>query len=82
MFAFGVLGYFMKVYQYSVASFMIAFILAPILEMNLRQSLILFNGNISDLFSRPASVVLICATVLLVVVPMIFNAVKKRGKSE
>lgn len=77
MFVFGVLGYFMKVYQYSVASFMIAFILAPILEMNLRQSLILFNGNISDLFSRPVSVALIIVTVLLVAVPIIFKMIQR-----
>ncbi len=78
MLVFAVIGYFMKVYKFSVATFMIAFILSPTLETNLRQSLILFDGEIGLVFQRPVAVALFAVACMLVLLPIISFILKKR----
>jgi putative tricarboxylic transport membrane protein len=65
MIIFGGLGYLMRKYEYEPAPMIIAFILAPILELNLRQSLILSEGSFSIFFSRPISCVCLIAVGIL-----------------
>jgi putative tricarboxylic transport membrane protein len=62
--AFAVLGYLMKKYDYSFVTFLVAFIITPMLELNLRQSIILSRGDPMILLNRPIAVVFILATLL------------------
>jgi len=55
MLIFGIIGYLMKKFDYEPAPMIIAFILSPILELNLRQSLILSGGGFGIFFSKPIS---------------------------
>jgi putative tricarboxylic transport membrane protein len=68
MLIFGILGYFMRKSGMNVSIFVIAFILGPMFERNLRQSLILFDGNLISIFSRPISMV-----IFLVLIAVILN---------
>ncbi|MEW6667696.1 MAG: tripartite tricarboxylate transporter permease [Thermodesulfobacteriota bacterium] len=66
MIFFGALGYLMKKFDYESAPLVLAFVLGPMMENNLRKSLIMSDGEFSILFSRPLSAgCLILALVLL-----------------
>ena len=52
MIAFGVLGYFLKLYQYPVATIILGVILSPIIEENLRRGIELSHGSIAGFCGR------------------------------
>ncbi|MDP3535462.1 tripartite tricarboxylate transporter permease [Halomonas sp. M1] len=66
VFGFAIFGYFLKKHDYSFVTFLVAFIVTPMLEMNLRQSVILSGGDISILLQRPIALLFVVATVLMV----------------
>ncbi len=53
MLIFGVVGYFMRKFNYEPAPLCLAFILGPMLEGNLKQSLILSHGSFMIFLTRP-----------------------------
>ncbi len=55
MLFFGVLGYLMRKFEYEPAPLVLAYVLSPLLESALRQSLILSEGSFSIFISRPIS---------------------------
>ncbi len=55
MLFFGVVGYLMQKYGYEGAPLVLAFILGPMLETSLRQSLLISDGSLSIFFTRPIS---------------------------
>jgi putative tricarboxylic transport membrane protein len=55
MIAFGVLGYLMRKLGYEPAPLVLAFVLGPMMENNLRKSLILSEGSFSIFVERPIS---------------------------
>jgi putative tricarboxylic transport membrane protein len=59
MMVFGVLGYLMNKFGYEPAPLVLAFVLGPILEKSMRQSLKLSGGSFSIFFTRPISVALL-----------------------
>jgi putative tricarboxylic transport membrane protein len=67
MLAAGVAGYMMKRFKYEPAVLVLAFVIGPILERSLRQTLLVSDGSFSVFFTRPISAVclLICAVLLL-----------------
>jgi putative tricarboxylic transport membrane protein len=66
MIIFGVLGYFMRKYDYEGAPFIFALVLGPIFENALRRSLLMSFGNFSIFITRPISAgFLIMATILI-----------------
>jgi len=58
----------------------IAFILSPILELNLRQSLILSGGSFSIFFAKPISLGCLIAVGLLVLLSTLPKFKKMRPK--
>ena len=71
MVLFGVIGYLMKKFCYEAAPLILAFVLSPMLENALRQSLLLSQGSFSIFFKRPISLVLIAGALLLLIFPFI-----------
>jgi putative tricarboxylic transport membrane protein len=78
MIFFGVLGYLMKQLDFEPAPFILAVVLGPIFEENLRQSLISSRGDFSIFFTRPISLIFMIVTVLLVIFPLIPLTNRKR----
>ena len=78
MLLFGIVGFLMKKYDYPPAPLILAFVLGPIFENALRQSLIISDGNYMIFLSRPiaATCLLIAATFLLS--PIILKTVGKQ----
>jgi len=67
MMFFGVLGYVMRRFEYEAAPLVLAFVLGPIFEKSLRQSLKLSGGSFSIFFTRPLSATLLVLAALLLV---------------
>ena len=66
MTGFGIAGYLMKKLKYEGAPLVMAFVLGPMLELNLRRSLIVSDGSFIIFFTRPISAaILIIALVIL-----------------
>jgi putative tricarboxylic transport membrane protein len=74
MFIFGVVGYFMRKFEYEPAPMVLAYVLTPLLENALRQSLILSDGSFGIFMSRPISagcLIIAAALLLSSLLPMI-----------
>jgi putative tricarboxylic transport membrane protein len=78
MIVFGVVGYLMKKFAYEPAPLVLAFVLGPLLENNLRKSLILSQGDFTLFFLRPISAVCLVLALVLLVSPLIPRLGKKR----
>jgi putative tricarboxylic transport membrane protein len=73
--AFGVLGFAMERGGFPLGPFVIAFILTPIAEARLRAGLMITDGDIWPLFTRPLSGTLLAIALALLLWPLV------RGKS-
>ena len=62
--AFGILGYVMMRYDYPLSPILLALILGPMAEANLRRAMVISSGDPSILFSRPIAVVLMVLAVV------------------
>jgi putative tricarboxylic transport membrane protein len=67
MLIFGVLGYALRKLNYEPAPLILAYVLGPMLEQNLRQALILSDGNLSVFMTRPLSAASLLLSLLLMV---------------
>jgi putative tricarboxylic transport membrane protein len=84
MVIFGVIGYLMKKYAYEAAPMVMAMILSPLMENNLRQSLALSHGSFMIFFTRPLSAVLMITAIALLILPHLpwLKAKKWKGLEE
>ena len=80
MLFFGGLGYLMKKYEYDAAPLVLAFILGPMLETALRQSLIVSHGSLYIFLQRPYSLISLISALIFLVLPLIPFIRKKRKK--
>jgi putative tricarboxylic transport membrane protein len=66
MIAAGVIGFFLRRWGYPIAPFIIGIVLGPTTENSLRQTLLMFKGDLSLIAERPlASTLLACAVVFI-----------------
>jgi putative tricarboxylic transport membrane protein len=65
--AFGVMGYVMARYDYPLSPILLALILGPMAEANLRRALVISAGDPAILVSRPLAVVLMILAVVSLV---------------
>lgn len=56
---FGVIGYFMRKYDFPIAPVVLAFVLGELIETSLQRSVILSNGDMSYFLTRPAALILL-----------------------
>jgi putative tricarboxylic transport membrane protein len=77
-FSFGILGYLLRKFAFEPAPLVLAFVLGPLMELNLNKSLIMFGtGNPLYFFSRPISGILLA----LALVVLFFPIFRRLGKS-
>lgn len=70
---FGFVGYFTRKYGYPAAPAILAYILGPIMEKNLRRSMALSHGSLAIFFDRWICVILIVLIILLLFLPSAIN---------
>ncbi len=78
MILFGILGYLMKKYDYEPAPLVLAFVLGPMFETAVRQSLIISGGSPSIFFSRPIAVTFLVISFILLVSPIALRVLGKQ----
>ena len=78
MLFFGAVGYTLRKLSYEPAPLVLAFVLGPMLEKNLRQALILSDGNLSVFFTRPLSAVALGVSALLLLTAILPFVQSKR----
>jgi putative tricarboxylic transport membrane protein len=78
MLVFGVLGYFLRKFNYEPAPLVLAFVLGPMLEKNLRQALILSDGSIGVFVSHPLSAVSLFIALFLLLSAVLPSLQKRR----
>ena len=81
MLFFGVLGYLMRKFEYEAAPLVLAFVLTPILDDALRQSLILSGGSFTIFVLRPISIGCLIIAALLLITSIFPLFGKKKGRS-
>jgi putative tricarboxylic transport membrane protein len=71
MWAFGILGYLLRKFDYEAAPLILAMVIGPMMEEALRQSLILSAGSFTIFIEKPISAGFILAAALLLVFPLL-----------
>jgi putative tricarboxylic transport membrane protein len=71
MIAFGVLGYLMRKFGYEPAPLVLAFVLGPLMENNLRKALIISDGSFSIFVARPISLTCLVIAVAILLSPLL-----------
>jgi putative tricarboxylic transport membrane protein len=71
MLIFGLVGYLMRKFGYDAAPLILGYILGPMLEKSMRQSLMLSNCSIAIFFRSPISVIFLLVAVLVIVGPLL-----------
>jgi len=79
MLVFGMLGYLFRKFGYEPAPLLLAFVLGPMFEFNLRQSLMVSRGSLLIFFTRPISAVTISIAIILFITSFIFYFRKGKG---
>ncbi len=85
MLVFGLLGFWMRRNELEPAPLILAFVLGPLLEENLRRTLIVSNGSFSIFLDRPIALTFLCIAVLLPVfawLPSVGSKLAKISVSE
>ncbi len=80
MLAFGVIGFFMKLYGFSPAAVVLAIVLGPMAERTLRQSLLISDGSFSIFVTRPISFVILIIILIVVLYPLVKYLVHLKTK--
>ena len=67
MLGFGVFGYLMVKFGFPIPPLLIGFILEPLIEVSLRQAMILSDNDIGAFFTKPVSAVFLSLTLAVIV---------------
>ncbi len=79
MILFGILGYFLKKVEIPLAPVVLTFVLGRLIEDSLLQSLTLFRGDFTLIFSRPIAGTLLVLSLLIFVASVIAGLKNKKG---
>ncbi|HRK19669.1 MAG TPA: tripartite tricarboxylate transporter permease [Hyphomicrobiaceae bacterium] len=78
MIVFGVFGYLCRKFGYEPAPLVLAFVLGPMLENNLRKSLILSQGDFGIFVTRPISAVCLLFAIAILLAVLMPSLARKR----
>ncbi len=82
MFAVGLIGYLMRVYDFPIAPVLIGMILGPMAETHLRRALAISQGEILPLFSTPISASLWFLAFLVLFLPILLEKFKRHDEQK
>lgn len=71
MFLSGILGYVLTKCEYQTAPVLLAFVLAPLLESNMRKAFIISRGSLDIFFQKPISLVFIIILIAILLFPVV-----------
>ncbi len=79
---FGIVGYFFKKLNYEGAPLILAFILGPLFESSLRQSLMMSKGSFSIFITRPIALGFLIVALAVIISPLILRKRLELGARE
>ena len=83
MYGIGVLGFFMRRFDFPVAPVILGVILGPLMEAQFRRTLLVSDGDFGAFLERPFADVLFVLALLALVVPVAVSSVRRvRGLGE
>lgn len=75
---FGIIGYGMRYFGFSVIPMTVGLILGKVLELRLGQTMIMLDNNWLDFFTRPIAIFFILCTLVVFIIPLA-KAIKQRN---
>jgi putative tricarboxylic transport membrane protein len=75
---FGVIGYLMKKFGFEPGPLVLAFVLGSVMEIAVRQSLLIFGGNPAGFFTRPISGTVLAVLIAVLVLPLVRYVVRTK----
>ncbi len=79
LYTMGVMGFFMRRYDFPTAPVIIGMILGPLAEQNFRQAMTISQGDLTTFLTRPISASLLALAVLAVVGPRLWQMARRRA---
>jgi putative tricarboxylic transport membrane protein len=79
MLGFGVFGFYAERFHFSLAPLVLGFVLGPLMETSLRQSLIISGGTFEIFATRPICASLLAMAIGMVVLPLLRRLVAQRA---
>ena len=77
---FGLVGYALVKFDFEPAPLVLAFVLGPLMEENLRRAMLIARGDATVFLTRPISGVLLAVAVILLVIAMLPMISKRRDE--
>lgn len=74
----GLMGYFLQENQFPLTPAILAAVLVPMLELNVRRTLVISNGDWSVFVNRPLSLGLLLAIAAGVIIPLVLHRLRTR----
>ena len=78
----GIVGYFFKKAGIPVTSMLLAYVLSPIFEGNMRKAFIISGGSVNIFFTEPVACAFMVITILLVCSPLFKKIIRKAKASK
>ena len=79
MVAFGVIGLGLELADVPLGPFVIGFVLSPIAEEQLRAALMMSDGNVADVLTRPFAVGFLMVSFVTLCLPLLMQRLGRRG---
>ncbi len=76
---FGIIGLFLKLYDFPIAPMILALIVGTDMEQNFRKSLVAGHGNLDIFVGSPIAITLVCLTILSLTYPLFVNRKRKKA---
>ncbi|WP_428909966.1 tripartite tricarboxylate transporter permease [Niallia sp. Krafla_26] len=74
----GIIGYFMKKFDFPASPIVLALILGPMAESEMRRALVMSEGSFMIFLQRPISLAFIILAIVSLVLPLIMGQIKKK----
>ena len=81
LYSIGVMGFFMRKYDFPTAPVIIGMILGPLAEMNFRQAMTISQGSFAIFFEKPLSLFLLVLTALALIGPPVWSYLRSGNRS-
>jgi putative tricarboxylic transport membrane protein len=79
LYAVGLIGFFMRRYDFPAAPVIIGMILGPMAEQNFRQAMTISQGDMTTFLTRPISATLLAVAVLALIGPRLWAMARRRA---
>lgn len=81
MIAFGVIGLILEATKVPLGPFVIGFVLSPIAEEQLRASLMMADGDVSEILGRPYALLFLTLSLLTIAWPWVVTKISQRKRN-